>query len=411
MQFTDDFVKHKFREFYERHLRSIRAPPELEKREYGFLLFEQNTMVRHKTFNSEKALQEFVRDIVPAHTYNSTAYYKKPGEEMEKKMWLGADLTFDVDADHIATPCKVEHDLWICRNCGLEKMGKAPEKCPKCASDRIEEQVWLCDACLNKAKNEVVKLLDFLVEDFGFPNKEVKICFSGHRGYHVHIRSLIAKQLSSDERKEIVDYVQGVGIVPKLHGIGIPSRGTESAFPNRSERGWRGRLVRGLWDAVNDSSIEDLTYAGLEKKTATSIVKNREILSSIVSGVGKRTTHRRVGPNTWEKLYQAAITMKSAKIDTVVTTDIHRLIRIPETLNAKTGFRAVEVDRIEDFDPFSDAVAFSGAESVCVTRAPKFRVGNETFGPYKNEKVTISTPAAMLLVCKGRATTRDVQSV
>ncbi len=402
----NDFVKTKFREFYEEHSQSIRAPPEFEKREYGFIIFEHNAMVRHKKFDTERALQEFIREIVPAHAYNSTAYYKKPAEEMERKVWLGADLTFDVDADHIATPCKVEHDIWTCRDCGLERRGEAPDKCPKCASDRIEEQVWLCDVCLNKAKKEVAKLLDFLIEDFGFLEGEVKTCFSGHRGYHVHVRSPIAKQLNSDERKEIVDYVQGAGIIPRLHGIGVPLRGTRFTIPNSSERGWTGRLVRGLREVANDYSLEELTYAGLERKTASIIMKNREIVSSVMSGNSART--RRVGPGVWEKLSQAAITVKSATVDTVVTTDIHRLIRIPETLNGKTGFRTVEIEQIEKFDPFVDATAFKGEESIYVTRAPKFRVGNETFGPYKNQKVTISTPAAILLVCKGRATATDV---
>jgi len=30
---------------------------------------------------------------------------------MENKGWIGADLIFDIDADHIETRCKTEHDL------------------------------------------------------------------------------------------------------------------------------------------------------------------------------------------------------------------------------------------------------------------------------------------------------------
>ncbi len=406
MKLRDDFTKRKFAEFYRQHSQSIKAPPDLERREMGFLLFEQNTMVRHKTFRTARALQEFTRDIVPAHVYNSTAYYEHPSEEMERKVWLGADLAFDVDADHIPSPCKVEHDIWTCKNCGLERRGEAPDKCPKCASEKIEEHVWLCDVCLNNASNEVKKLTDFLTEDFGFSDEEITICFSGHRGYHVHVRSSTAKQLSSDERREIVDYVQAIGIVPRLHGVNLASKVADCRFPIMSERGWRGRIVRGLLGLIGSSS-EELTNMKLDRKTISFIKDNREILSSIVTNdAGKSTT--RVGLSLWNKLYHAAIAQKAANVDTVVTTDIHRLIRIPETLNGKTGFRSVEVERIENFDPFVDAIAFKGTECVYVTRAPRFRVGDETFGPYAKEKVTLPTAAAVLLVCKGRAAAVDV---
>jgi len=40
---------------------------------------------------------------------------------------------------------------------------------------------------------------------------------------------------------------------------------------------------------------------------------------------------------------------------------------------------------------------------VFVSSAPKFRLGGDTFGPYKSQKVELPTAAAVLLVCKGRA--------
>jgi len=362
-------------------------------------------MIRHKAFRTGNALQEFTRDTVPAHAYYSTAYYLDPAQEMDKKGWQGADLAFDVDADHIQTPCKGEHDSWTCTQCGTHRMGTHPQRCPKCGSERIEEQVWLCDKCLDAAKDEVLKLIEFLSQDFGFSKGEIKICFSGHRGYHIHVRSLTARQLSSDERKEIVDYVQGTGIDPALHGVHAP-RGVsaDAPLPNPSDKGWRGRFVRELREIVVQSSLQDLVDLKLPSTAAASVVKNRELLSSAILTNRTLTTVRGLGPRSWERLFQAAIERGSAKVDTVVTTDIHRLIRIPETLNGKTGFRALEVTHIENFDPFADPVVHEGEQAVFVESAPSFRVGNETFGPYRNERVTLPMAAALLLVCKGRAT-------
>jgi DNA primase small subunit len=93
-------------------------------------------------------------------------------------------------------------------------------------------------------------------------------------------------------------------------------------------------------------------------------------------------------------------------VDTVVTTDIHRLIRLPGTLHGKTGFRKVQISisSIDDFDPFKSATAFKGGTtSVLVSDAPEFRLGNEKFGPFRNQKVELPTAAALLLMCKKRA--------
>ena len=59
---------------------------------------------------------------------------------------------------------------------------------------------------------------------------------------------------------------------------------------------------------------------------------------------------------------------------------------------------------IDVFDPFKSAVAFKiSTVSVFVSDAPEFRLDDETFGPYKNQKVELPTAAAVLLICKGRA--------
>jgi hypothetical protein len=82
------------------------------------------------------------------------------------------------------------------------------------------------------------------------------------------------------------------------------------------------------------------------------------------------------------------------------------MIRANGTLHGKTGLLKVEFppSQLEDFDPFTGAVAFKeGTAKVVVSNAPEFRLGGETFGPYKNCTVELPTAAAVLLICKGRA--------
>ncbi|HDI53058.1 MAG TPA: DNA primase catalytic subunit PriS, partial [Candidatus Bathyarchaeota archaeon] len=100
------FISERFREFYAE--RSIETPREMERREFGFIPFGAKMMFRHISFSTPEALRRYLIENAPAHVYYSSAYYENPEAEMERKGWLGADLIFDIDADHIETPCKAE---------------------------------------------------------------------------------------------------------------------------------------------------------------------------------------------------------------------------------------------------------------------------------------------------------------
>jgi len=405
MQKNEEYVKRKFEEYYRDNAEKVKPPPEMEKREYGFLLFEGAVMIRHRAFKTPTDLHAFIRTTVPAHAYNSTAYYLEPEEEMDEKKWQGADLTFDVDADHITTSCKYVHDLWACKNCNAQGRGPVPDRCPECQGERIDEEVWLCEVCLERAKEEVIKLLDFLTEDFGFSRKDMTVCFSGHRGYHVHLRAEEARDLGGDERKEIVDYVLGLGFDPDLH-LDFLDRRVALAELQTGDLGWQRRVARGLYEILTEASEDELASWGINRRVAKTISRRREEFASLWIGEKAGKPPNGVGPATWRRIIQKAVERESVKVDTVVTTDIHRLIRIPETLNGKTGFKAAEISSIETFDPFSDAIAFKGEEKVHVREAPQFRIGNQTFGPYVDKVVTMPSAAALLLVSKGKASVR-----
>jgi DNA primase small subunit len=376
-----------------------------EKREFGFASFE-GWMLRHKRFSNADELTSFLRDTVPQHAYVSGAYYDDPEGEMEKKGWLGADLLFEIDADHIPTPCNKIHDEWTCNTCGFSGKGIVPEKCPACGGEKFEGRTWICEACLSSAKSETIKLLDILTRDFGFHEKEIRVFFSGHRGYHINVESETIKTLDSVARKEIVDYVSGIGLETTLHGLG------ESSLRNLSvnDSGWRGRIAKGMDNFILHAGPEDYKNIGLERPSATSIMKaitnNKEAVLKSLSGSRPLRTIKGIGPETWKKIIEHSAKQQTSNVDTVVTTDIHRLIRLVGSLHGKTGLKKVEFPAaaIDSFDPSKSAIAFkAGTTTVSVSNAPEFRLGDETFGPYQNQKVDLPTAAAMLLICKKRA--------
>ena len=258
------------------------------------------------------------------------------------------------------------------------------------------------------AKAETMKLMDMLMKDFGFLPEEISLSFSGHRGYHVHVESEAIRTLDQMARKEIVDYLVGIGLETGFHGVGVTGgrRARILAGPSLEDAGWRGRIARGTYEFLLTAAPEELEKVGLKKKLVNTIIKHKEEFLESWKKAGPWGIVKGIGTENWRKIAEHGVTKRSAKIDTVVTTDIHRLIRLGNTLHGKTGFKKIEVpiSEIEDFDPFKEAVVFKeGKATVLVSDAPKFRLGEEVYGPYKEEKVELPTAAALLLVCKRTA--------
>jgi DNA primase small subunit len=404
---SQNFIRDKFADYYKQHSASILAPSSLERREFGFLLLEKRVMLRHKGFMNVDGLRSSLATIVPSDVYYSSAYYERPEEEMKAKGWLGADLIFDIDADHIPTPCATVHDFWVCTGCGASGRGVSPQKCPTCGGTKFKEKTWPCEVCLEAAKAEAIKLVDVLIEDFGFSSEVLTVAFSGHRGYHVHVESEAVRGLDSLARKEIVDYVMGIGLEAEFHGLGksaTPDRRVSG--PDLNDRGWRGRVAKGTYDFLLTASKEELAKIGLKTQQINPLIRHREKLLKSWKEKGPWGVVKGVSPETWRKIAQYGVEKQSVKIDSVVTPDINRLIRLSNSLHGKTGLKKVEfpITGIEDFDPLKSAVAFKEGEvTVRVSEAPQFRVEDETYGPFERQKVELPTAAAVMLLCKGVA--------
>jgi len=404
---SQNFILDRFADYYKQHSASILPPSSLERREFGFILLERNVMVRHKGFRDVDDMRSSLRNIVPSDVYYSSAYYEHPEEEMNAKGWLGADLIFDIDADHIPTPCATVHDIWVCNGCGASGKGGHPQKCNSCGGIKFKEKTWPCEVCLEAAKAEAIKLIDVLTEDFGFSSEVLTVAFSGHRGYHVHVESEAIRGLDSRARKEIVDYVMGIGLDATFHGLRkSATHERRVSGPDLNDRGWRGRVAKGTYDFLLAASKEELRKTGLSTQHIKLLIMHREALLKSWNLKGPWGVVKNISPETWRKIAHYGVEKQSVKIDTVVTPDINRLIRLTNSLHGKTGLKKVvfPITDIEDFDPLKTAVAFKeGMVTVHVSGAPQFRVEDELYGPFERQKVLLPTAAALMLLCKGVA--------
>jgi DNA primase small subunit len=401
-----EFVYLKFCEYYRDPSTEIPAPIQFDQREFAYLSFKERFMMRHKRFDNFTTFKNHLKENTPSDVYHSIAYYENPDFEMDKKGWIGADLVFDIDADHIPTTCDKIHDEWKCVKCGFIGKGPTPETCPACEAQKFENKTWPCEVCIASAREETRKLLDMLWNDFGFSDDELHVFFSGHRGYHVHVENEAVKSLDAMARKEIVDYVTGTGLA-LLEKDSESTRGKRkksgSDVFTLHDYGWNKRLKLGMQSFVKTATKEDLKNIGLKNYAA--ILDNKELIQKRINE-GRWAGVNDVSVQTWRKIAEHVLDLQSSKIDTVVTTDIHRLIRMNGTLHGKTGLKKVEfpAEDLETFDPFSGAVAFKKGEAkVLVSNAPKFKMGGKEYGPYQNQTVELPTAVVVMLICKGRA--------
>ena len=396
----------KFSEFYASPSTKIPAPSAISEREFAFFLFKERIMVRHRSVASLNGLRNLLCESKPSDVYHSCAYYENPEADMDKKGWLGADLVFDIDADHIPTSCDKVHDEWKCGKCGFSGKGITPEVCPACEGQKFDARTWPCERCIGSAKDETAKLIDMLENDFGFSESELRVFFSGHRGYHVHVETDSIRTLDSLARKDMVDYITGLGLnLSRMGKVGSDGKAGQRAF-GLHKLGRYGRLKQDMRKFIETATKDDLGNAGIKGGASAAILQYKQQVLERCIGKEMWDSVRGIGDETWFKIAEYLTNLEISVIDTVVTSDIHRLIRMDGTLHGKTGLKKVEFPAADlaDFDAFTEAVAFKeGKTKVSVSCAPQFRLGENTFGPYTNEKLELPTAAAVLLICKGRA--------
>jgi len=358
----NDFLRKAFQSYY---LESrICFPERFSRREFAFIFWGGKQMVRHVSFKRRDELLAVLRRRVPMHAYYSSAYYEKPdAPTMMEKKWMGADLIFDLDADHLP---------------GAEKMS-------------YEEMLF-------EVKKELQKLLSFLMDDFGFEEKNMGVYFSGGRGYHCHVRHKEVLHLGSQERREIVDYITGRGldakdifrervVETKRYGERlVPVKRLE--MPQPDEPGWRGRISRAIIETVREvkessNGIEKLMSYGISRNRAEKIIEglSEERMKRIEEGMLDQSPEiRRFFLKS--AVDEVAVSLSTGKPDEPVTADVKRLIRLPGSLHGKTGLRVqeVKIDEINEFDPLEHAVVFGeDAVKINLTKPFKIKMKGESF--------------------------------
>ncbi len=400
------FVQSLFRRFYENRYVDVYVPSEIARREFGYMPFGHKVMVRHLSFKSFDELRRMLAKEAPLHVYRSAALYQYPQAPMEEKGWEGAELVFDIDADHLGTQCLKTHDYILCLGCGMVLEAKQTS-CSSCGSAEILDVKMVCDTCLQAAKTEMAKLISFMEDDFGISTSSFILNYSGNRGYHLAVTAEEVMDLDRYARQEIVDYVSGSHIDLRFFGLPVTKR--DETGPDYTDRGWAGRFAREACAVLNRLAGGDefLRSKALLRMSETALRELSEVVKYWSDAprwdllkTGKRSPQL-------ETVFELAVENAGVHIDTVVTTDVHRILRLADSLNGKTGLKAcrIDVNSFEDFDPLNQAVALDQEPVVTVkiVRCPEFHLDGNKYGPYKDEKARLPAYAAAYLLCRGLA--------
>jgi DNA primase small subunit len=342
------FLRKVYREYYFKSHDTVEIPSKIGSREFGYIPFGGG-MIRHLSFKSAGELYAELVKQGPSSVYCSNAFYEYPTLQMDEKGWLGAELIFDIDADSIPTLCKMRHNWWYCQDCHKGGMGPKPSKCTKCKGVSVGQMHWSCGECLNATKDHVKRLVDFLTDDFGVPRGQISLYFSGNRGYHAHVQDERFNLADSSMRSEIANYIRGIGFNFKAmqdKTLSIP------------RLGWGRR-------------------ASLFLSADSAAKKNQKTMEQMINA-------------------------NTALIDESVTTDIHRVFRMPGTLHGNSGLLKMKVKSLDGFDPQSHPVVLGDeAVAVQVNYSPEFSLRGRKFGPYDSASVTLPTYAAVFLLARG----------
>ncbi|XRO76394.1 DNA primase catalytic subunit PriS [Methanocaldococcus sp. 10A] len=289
-------VQKLYKEYYSFAIKNniLEVPDCIEYREfgYGYLNKVDN---RNLSFKNEREYKDWVLKNAPMHLYKSLAYMLYPNKSggAAKKGIFRRELAFDIDV-HKTKKCKHDED-------------------------------WICKHCLEEAKNQAIYLIEeFLIPDFGLNEEDLKIVFSGNRGYHIYIKPKdeeirnIIENYSKEDRRFLMSYILGENL--NLNSVGS---------------GWRRRLTKAIKEKDKRISTKKLEKEKNWKKVIDNLKSKNKIYNII------------------EK------TKNKLELDEKVMDDDIRLLRVINSLHGYTGFIVKPLSNLEElkkFNPLEDAV-------------------------------------------------------
>eukprot|EP00382_Lankesteria_abbotti_P011330 CAMPEP_0113845156 /NCGR_PEP_ID=MMETSP0372-20130328/605_1 /TAXON_ID=340204 /ORGANISM="Lankesteria abbotti" /LENGTH=415 /DNA_ID=CAMNT_0000814177 /DNA_START=168 /DNA_END=1415 /DNA_ORIENTATION=- /assembly_acc=CAM_ASM_000359 len=314
--------------------RTLSSDPNFfSKREFAIVMArgEDDIYSRWNCFRTTQAWrQAILRQDIPPHKMDIGAVYSIPITDKDTLSHsfrpVERELVFDIDMD----------DYDDIRTCCKEK-----KVCKKC---------W-------KFLALAMKLLTVaLRDDFGF--KHTLWVFSGRRGVHCWVADRAARQLPSEGRTAIVDYLNLVtGSAQQKKKVQVFSRGgkchpmIKRAFLTASSC---------FSDIVEEQQIFDRGSSHVEKVISYLQPKQAETFRAVLAAEWKSGASVdfwellcKTVPSTDSALMEIVLSYSYPRLDVNVSKDIGHLLKSPFCVHLATGRICVPIssDDVDAFDP------------------------------------------------------------
>lgn len=303
---------------------------------------------------------------------------------MDEKKWMGSDLIFDIDANEIPECIEKKGVIQIkfCSKCGYTTEEQDIKVCPNCGAE-LSRFDHVDTECINIAKDHAIKLIDVLEEDLGFTS--ITAAFSGHRGFHIFVElDDEYKFMSSDDRREIVSYIRldEQQIRYLVDQFTMSSKKLALLPPRVADGGIRRRIALALAKYVDNDTKAYI----LGLKPALNFSEAQKACKALAEHINDITK------------------AVSIAIDAKVTIDITHLVRAPNSINGKTGWRVAHVKNL-DFSDFEFTLEeLSASDSKIKIKflvgIPSINVIDTKFHFSRGDEVVLDYPYASYFIFK-----------
>jgi len=307
---------------------SVIGLEDFEKREFGFQIVkdERVKFVRNISFSTPNSLMTYIKKKVPLAIYVGAIYSEGPNYFDQKTIqqldWIRREFIFDIDL--------TEYDA--VRPCDCKGKNK------------------ICDMCWELITVSIQWIQETLEQDFGI--KKIKWVFSGRRGVHAWILDRYMNHLDDVQRSAIVDYLTF------FKGEGESANYSPTAKFNTN---YQKRTTELLYKSFfRNATISQIIRLGFSKQRAKYILDQRDLgvdnsfLTNFIFNTHKlRTATPAQNYPSREKIIQNILLQWSPRIDTAVTIDLRRILRLPGSIHGETGkvVKFLDYDEIEFFNP------------------------------------------------------------
>lgn len=384
-----------FRRYYSRA--DLLLPNDFYVREIALQTLYGENYIRHLSFSTISEFRRAITERIPRHLFYSSAKYREPANtSMDEKQWMGSDLVFDIDANDVEE-CTLERGVTtfrFCKICGYTASENI-KQCPKCGSSLLKFE-HVDNRCIRKALLYLDKLIDVVLSDLNF--NVLKASFSGHRGFHLIVElDQPFDKMNQETRRAIVSYIkldESAATYIKTHLLKLDKGRAVPLPPKISDGGIRRRIAKELQSMPIDEVVRKYVAGQLSKLSFSDALRMYKVLETHIDDVIKRV---------------------SIPIDPKVTIDTTHLVRVPNSINGKTGWIAYNIKKLDISEFSMDHSLLSPEEGVKLKiridiDLPRLEIIDTTFSFTRGEEAVLDYVYASYLVFKGVATLTDVKS-